>query len=393
MKTNHLVLFLILITPSVANSQFTVTSDGKINTHQNPIYFRNDANYLSGIGYGVFGASPTSLTFFADKYRYMEFRQADSNILLAKFYFSSTINSCYTDFYGDISANKAHWTGGLRTDILSFSGYDMATLLPNRSWYGALGTSTKWFGAGYIDHVYYDQLTNLSDLRVKENIADFEGGLDKITSLRPVTYDLKLSYFDSIPDEARQDVYETNKNSIGFIAQEVQQVIPDLVKIIPGTDYSGVNTIDLIPVLVKATQEQQEQLELLKKVISEQEADIILLKDYLGLNDQEPSKKNAIDSPSEPDATIESNVPLLFQNVPNPFNRTTTIKYNIPELKGDASVNVYDLRGKQLQSYMIERAGEGTIEIEGSVLHPGIYLYNLIVEGSIVDSKQMVLTD
>jgi len=83
----------------------------------------------------------------------------------------------------------------------------------------------------------------------------------------------------------------------------------------------------------------------------------------------------------------------LFQNVPNPFNRTTTIKYIIPELKGDASVNIYDLRGKQLQSYMINQSGEGTIEIEGSVLHPGIYLYNLIVEGYIVDSKQMVLTD
>jgi hypothetical protein len=392
MRTKHLVLFLILITPSVANSQFTVTSDGKINTHQNPIYFRNDANYLSGIGYGVFGASSTSLTFFADKYRYMEFRQADSNILLAKFYFSSTINSCYTDFYGDISANKAHWTGGLRTDILSFSGYDMATLLPNRSWYGALGTSTKWFGAGYIDHVYYDQLTNLSDLRVKENIADFEGGLDKITSLRPVTYDLKLSYFDSIPDEARQDVYETNKNSIGFIAQEVQQVIPDLVKIIPGTDYSGVNTIDLIPVLVKATQEQQEQLELLKKVISEQEADIILLKDYLGLNDQEPSKKNAIDSSSEPDAAIESNVPLLFQNIPNPFNEETKIQAFLPVNLNDARIVITDLNGSTIHSTIITDRGNISITIPGSQLTQGVYIYSLIIDGRTVDSKRMLLT-
>jgi len=62
-------------------------------------------------------------------------------------------------------------------------------------------------------------------------------------------------------------------------------------------------------------------------------------------------------------------------------------------LKGDASINVYDLRGKQLQSYKIEQTGEGTIEIEGSAFLPGIYLYNLIVDGYVVDSKQMVLTD
>ncbi|MEX0982323.1 MAG: tail fiber domain-containing protein [Bacteroidales bacterium] len=237
-----------------------------------------------------------------------------------------------------------------------------------------------------------------SDLDIKRDVRFIENDvLEKLSTLQTIEYKIK------VPERALSDtaavsevdsrlmkIYERDR--IGLIAQELQVVYPELVT--EGNDGNlRIKYLQVIPLLVKAINVQQEQLELLKQVISEQEEDIILLKDYLGLNDQEPAKKNAIESSAEPDAAIESNVPLLFQNVPNPFNRTTTIKYNIPELKGDASVNVYDLRGKQLQSYMINQSGEGTIEIEGSVFLPGIYLYNLIVDGYIVDSKQMVLTD
>jgi hypothetical protein len=56
-------------------------------------------------------------------------------------------------------------------------------------------------------------------------------------------------------------------------------------------------------------------------------------------------------------------------------------------------LNIYDLQGKQICSYPIYQQGEGTIEIPGSSLVPGIYIYNLIVDGEVFGTKQMILTD
>lgn len=381
MKKTNLIIILTLLFPFLAYSQIEVNSDGNMNTNQNSIYFRKDANYLSGIGYGVYGGSSQSLTFFADKYRYMEYRQANSNILLAKFYFGSSINYSYTDFYGDIALNKGHWTGGIESDILPFSGHDMPTILPYSDWYGALGTSYKSFGAGYIDHVFYLNLTDLSDLNVKENISDLGQGLDKIIQLRPVKFDIKSTFFDSIPDEARNKVIEQNKNSLGFIAQDVQQVIPELVNEIPGTDLQGINTIDLIPVLVKAIQEQQAQIDNLKKITNIQEMDIVSIKEHLGLVEEESTKKSApLDNP------------LLYQNNPNPFNKETTIQAYVPSIIKEASLVIYDLDGVALLSENIVDRGDISIVIPGTEFSEGIYIYSLLIDGRIVDSKRIVIT-
>ena len=60
------------------------------------------------------------------------------------------------------------------------------------------------------------------------------------------------------------------KPHVGFIAQEVEQVMPELVHPIDhpaGPDYKGVNTTDLIPYLVRTIQEQNEMIESLCKEI------------------------------------------------------------------------------------------------------------------------------
>lgn len=82
----------------------------------------------------------------------------------------------------------------------------------------------------------------------------------------------------------------------------------------------------------------------------------------------------------------------LFQNSPNPFNDATDIKYYIPLNSNMSSINIYDLNGKMLDSYEIKSEGVGKITIPGSLLDAGMYLYNLIVDGKIIDTKQMILT-
>ena len=82
----------------------------------------------------------------------------------------------------------------------------------------------------------------------------------------------------------------------------------------------------------------------------------------------------------------------LYQNVPNPFNELTIINYYIDNNSKSASLNLYDLNGKLIKCVPIETLGKGEITINAGELKPGVYVYTLIVDGSLVDTKQMILT-
>jgi Chaperone of endosialidase len=93
----------------------------------------------------------------------------------------------------------------------------------------ASGTYRAVFGGTY---------TPSSDARFKENVADIHYGLDTVKALTGRAF----TWIDS------------KKNDVGFIAQEVALVVPEVVS----TDkkgYHGVNYSGIVPVLVKAVQE------------------------------------------------------------------------------------------------------------------------------------------
>jgi hypothetical protein len=100
-------------------------------------------------------------------------------------------------------------------------------------------------------------ISAISDQRFKENIQDLDVGLDKIMALKPRKFDWKTGKGKDI------------KNDRGFIAQEFEEVFPDLIDewkdpAPEGEEpYKAVRT-DLIPVLVKAIQEQQALIQSLK---------------------------------------------------------------------------------------------------------------------------------
>lgn len=97
----------------------------------------------------------------------------------------------------------------------------------------------------------------VSDAAVKENITPVEHGLDTILSLNPVSFDY-IEKYKNLGTERQH----------GFIAQEMQQVVPEIVFKTPSTGLLGINNVDpLIAVLVKAIQEQQVQIDELKKLL------------------------------------------------------------------------------------------------------------------------------
>jgi len=114
----------------------------------------------------------------------------------------------------------------------------------------SLGTSTNKWTAVYA----VNGTIQTSDRRMKKDIKDLNYGLNTVLQLRPVSYKWK---------KGNQDL------NLGLIAQEVQKVLPEIVDV--GTDKDktlGMNYSELIPVLIKGMQEQQQEINELKKLVN-----------------------------------------------------------------------------------------------------------------------------
>jgi len=150
--------------------------------------------------------------------------------------FHSNNNDFYMDFQGDATQN---WF---------LRDYD-----------GSGGTNDR-FGFNFIngtftatgDVVAYG---SPSDIRLKENIKPIESALDKVSKLQGVTFDWKEN--NSVLDL---------KEDIGFIAQDVQKVLPELVR----ENKDGMLSMrhqGITPILLEAIKELKAEIEELKKQI------------------------------------------------------------------------------------------------------------------------------
>jgi hypothetical protein len=86
-------------------------------------------------------------------------------------------------------------------------------------------------------------------------------------------------------------------------------------------------------------------------------------------------------------------VNIISQNFPNPFDEITQIDYRLSANITSAFIKVCNLKGKQLKSIKLEQTGNGSISIARGALKPGIYLYTLVANGQMVDTKKMMITE
>ena len=107
---------------------------------------------------------------------------------------------------------------------------------------------------------------NPSDIRLKQNISTTTYGLNTISLLNPVKFNWKGGF----------EPTEDGKDMLGFVAQEVQEVIPEAVELFGGdinlngeliTTPLRVNEKFIIPVLVKAIQELKSENDTLKEIL------------------------------------------------------------------------------------------------------------------------------
>lgn len=106
----------------------------------------------------------------------------------------------------------------------------------------------------------------LSDERVKKDIKDIEYGLNTVLALKPRKYN---HYVNNRFNNGKVENGEIFISKIGLIAQEVGLIIPEIVEK-PENEKEGFYSLDytsLIPILIKAIQEQQDQIEVMKDTI------------------------------------------------------------------------------------------------------------------------------
>ena len=129
---------------------------------------------------------------------------------------------------------------------------------------GVYGASTSGYAGFFQGNVYVTgnvtcvKCNQTSDARYKQNIRTLPNALDTILALRGVSYDWRQNEFPQMKfDKTRQ---------LGFIAQEVEKVVPELVS----KDSKGMRSVaytGVIPILVEAIKDQQQQIEASKAQI------------------------------------------------------------------------------------------------------------------------------
>ncbi len=148
--------------------------------------------------------------------------------------------------YGSIQAYQEGV--GMKNLAINLGGGNVGIGTPSPTYtltvYGTAWVSTTWSSG--------------SDIRWKKDIIPLENSLAKIIQLQGISYDWRVDEFPELKFPSGRQ--------IGLIAQEVEQIIPEIVS----TDqngYKGISYEKLTPVLVEAIKEQQKQIEELRNEI------------------------------------------------------------------------------------------------------------------------------
>ena len=244
-----------------------------------------------------------------------------------------------------------------------------------------------------------------SDARLKENVQSLQNPLDLLSHVSGVTYNYKLSEINkyrepnkskfteeqSIQENAsdlqtsmdaasiekanrdkqlqnvidRKESEEASRKRIGFLAQDVEKVLPELVK----TDEDGVKSIDyigFIPLLVESINE-------MRLTIQEQQNEIEMLQSLLSVE-----TKSTLRSTSTVNPDMVEGAKL--------YNRAgASVSYTLPSTFSNAYLQVFDISGRVVKKITLTIAND-IVDINPSEIGYGTFVYALYVDGQKADT-------
>ena len=193
--------------------------------------------------------------------------QARSNIGIGGSALSNVTNGEYNTAMGQ-SVGSTLTTGdnnvliGYNADVSAAAGTNQIVIGQGAT---GVGDNTAIIGNSSVTDVYMGDngstWSTTSDGRLKENVEDWNVGLDAINNLRIVSYNFKKD---------NPYKYNSDKKRQGIIAQEAQKVLPEMIK--DDGEWLSANQEPMIWALVnsvkelsKKVEEQQKEIEELKK--------------------------------------------------------------------------------------------------------------------------------
>ncbi len=91
------------------------------------------------------------------------------------------------------------------------------------------------------------------------------------------------------------------------------------------------------------------------------------------------------------DNNLDPNRAYLLQNIPNPFDNTTTVGYFVPYSNGKANIVISNMAGQIINNIQLSKFGAGSISVNKSRMATATYMYTLFVDGKRIDTKRMLV--
>jgi hypothetical protein len=276
---------------------------------------------------------------------------------------------------GNVSGPSAYAVGAISTQSIGVYAYT--------------GNSSSYAGF-FAGRVYSSGGFTSSDHKLKEEIADVSNAMDVIHQLKPKSYKFRQDGNFKLMNLPQGKHY-------GLIAQDVEEILPNLVaetefntarvpqEIKDATAATGgsaqqskeeiisfkaLNYTELIPIMVKAMQEQQQ-------VINEQQSRIEKLELLV----------NKLSTGQNINAYLSN--AKLGEVTPNPAKGTAIIQYAIPEGSNRAQLLITDALGRQIK--VVQLSASGVINVDVSSLASGVYNYSLVVDNKTIETRKMTV--
>lgn len=198
----------------------------------------------------------------------------------------------------------------------------------------------------------YGTLIGSSDQKLKRDIREDYSSFESIYGIKTYNYTYKND-----PSE---------RNQFGVMAQDIQKIYPELVYT-NEQDELGVNYTGMIPLLIRAVQDQKQMIDNLQKELTD-------LKTKITENDELAEVLG-----------IEGERMTIFPN-PSSSVANITLKGNT---RGNVSLEVINLNGEVVQR--IANNGSKSAEINTSEMLKGVYFVRYIRDGKVVETKRLLI--
>jgi hypothetical protein len=214
-----------------------------------------DINNIGGGFVGTYSVQDGSLPRSGERIGYLVFGAMDGTTSLNTVGLIARAETLWTKSDGVYNTPTA-----LLLETSNITGGRFERMRISGNGYVGIGTQSPQYLLDVAGQARINGTVYASDVRFKKILLPISNPLDSVLKLAGVSYEWKT-------DEYKEKNFPTGRH-IGFIAQEVEKVLPDVVS----TAADGTKSVaytEIIPVLIEAIKEQQKRIEQLEKKLTE----------------------------------------------------------------------------------------------------------------------------